>query len=326
MAGELAPRPAPAAALSALPARAPMRRERRKLIWGLAFISPWILGFCFFIVFPLGSSLWYSFTNYDLFQPPHWVGLENYAFMLHDATFWTAIYNTAYLAVFFVPLNIAFGIGLATLLNARVRGLAFYRTLAYLPTIVPAVASAILWLWLLNPNYGVVNLILGALHVPQPGWLASPVWSKPAYILMSLWASLGNTMLIFLAGLQGVPQSLYEAADLDGASRLTKFRHITLPMLSPVVFFNLILGIIASFTYFTQAFVITDANRFTGSLGAPLNSALFYSLYLYEAAFSYNAMGYASALAWVLFIIVLVLALLLFRTARRWVYYETEGR
>jgi multiple sugar transport system permease protein len=301
-------------------------RPARKLVWGLAFIAPWIVGFGAFIVYPLGSSLWYSFTNYDLFQPPKFVGLLNYAFMLHDPTFWTAIYNTAFLAVFYVPLNLALGLGLATLLNARVRGLPVYRTLAYLPTMVPAVASAILWLWLLNPNYGIVNLVLGALHLPQPGWLADPGWSKPSYILMSLWSSLGNTMLIFLAGLQGVPQSLYESADLDGASRFTKFRHITLPMLSPVVFFNLILGVIAAFTYFTQAFVITDANRFTGSLGAPLNSALFYSLYLYESAFTYNAMGYASALAWVLFLIVLGLALLLFRTARIWVYYETEGR
>jgi multiple sugar transport system permease protein len=325
MAGNLA-RAVRVPAASVPVTRRPLNRDTRKLLWGLAFISPWVVGFCAFIVFPLGSSLWYSFTNYDLFQPPQWVGLYNYAFMLHDATFWTAMYNTAYLAVFFVPLNIAFGIGLATLLNARVRGLAFYRTLAYLPTIVPAVASAILWLWLLNPNYGVVNLLLSDLHIAQPGWLASPAWSKPAYILMSLWASLGNTMLIFLAGLQGVPQALYEAADLDGAGRFTKFRHITLPMLSPVIFFNLILGIIATFTYFTQAFVITDANRFTGSLGAPLNSALFYSLYLYEAAFSYNAMGYASALAWVLFLMVLLLAIVLFRTARRWVYYETEGK
>lgn len=305
------------------------RRSQRKLAWGLFFISPWIIGFLAFTAYPMASSFYYSLTDYTVLQPvPDFIGLHNYGRMLHDGFFWTALYNTAYLAFFFVPLNIAFGVGMALLLNVKIRGQAIFRTLAYLPTIVPAVASAILWLWLLNPLYGVINGLLGAVGIAGPGWLADPTWSKPSYVMMSLWQALGNTMLIFLAGLQGVPDQLYEAAALDGAGPWSRFRHVTLPMLSPVLFFNAVLGIITAFTYFTQAYVITASALLKGggSLGAPLNSALFYVLYIYQNAFNYSDMGYACALAWVLFAIIMVLTALLFRTSGRWVYYESTGR
>jgi multiple sugar transport system permease protein len=305
------------------------RRARRKFFWGLFFISPWIVGFIAFTAFPMGSSLYYSLTNYTVLESvTKFLGLHNYAHMFKDHFFWTALYNTAYLAVFFVPLDILIGIGIAVLLNAKVRGQAAFRTLAYLPTIVPAVASAILWLWLLNPLYGVINGLLSSVGINGPGWLASPIWSKPAYVMMSLWQALGNTMLIFLAGLQGVPRYLIDSAKLDGAGPWLRFRHVTLPMISPMIFFNTVLGIIGSFTYFTQAYVITSSAGIHGSnqLGAPLNSALFYVLYIYQVGFNYGNMGYASGLAWILFIIIMLLTLVLFRSSGRWVYYESVGR
>jgi multiple sugar transport system permease protein len=305
------------------------RRARRKFFWGLFFVSPWIIGFIAFTAFPMVSSFYYSLTNYTVLQNvTKFLGAHNYTHMLHDHFFWTALYNTAYLAIFFVPLNILIGIGIAVLLNAKIHGQAIFRTLAYLPTIVPAVASAILWLWLLNPLYGVINGLLGAVGISGPGWLASPIWSKPAYVMMSLWQSLGNTMLIFLAGLQGVPVYLVDSAKLDGAGPLLRFRHVTLPMISPMIFFNTVLGIINSFIYFTQAYVITSSAGIHGSdqLGAPLNSALFYVLYIYQAGFNFGDMGYASGLAWVLFIIIMVLTVILTRSSGRWVYYESVGR
>jgi multiple sugar transport system permease protein len=305
------------------------RRSRRKFMWGLFFVAPWVIGFLAFTAYPMVKSLYYSLTDYQVLQPqPDFIGLDNYRHMLHDTFFWTALTNTAYLAAFFVPLNIVGGVAMALLLNAKVRGQALFRTLAYLPTIVPAVASAILWLWLLNPLYGVVNGLLGDIGISGPGWLSDPSWSKPAYVMMSLWQSLGNTMLIFLAGLQGVPDQLYEVADLDGADPIAKFRHVTLPMISPVLFFNAVLGIIAAFTYFTQAYVITSSAGIHGSdnLGAPLNSALFYVLYVYQNAFTYTDMGYACALAWVLFLIIMAFTIVLFKSSGRWVYYESQGR
>jgi multiple sugar transport system permease protein len=305
------------------------RRARRKLAWGVFFISPWIIGFLAFTAYPMLSSLYYSFTDYQVLQPvPNFIGLANYSRMLHDSFFWTALYNTAYLAVFFVPLNLGMGVGMALLLNVKIRGQAIFRTLAYLPTIVPAVASAILWLWLLNPLYGVINGLLHIVGIAGPGWLADPAWSKPSYVMMSLWQALGNTMLIFLAGLQGVPEQLYEAASLDGSGPWGKFRHVTLPMISPMLFFNAVLGIITAFTYFTQAYVITAPSLLKGggSLGAPLNSALFYVLYIYQNAFNYSDMGYACALAWVLFALIMAMTALLFLSSGRWVYYETTGR
>jgi multiple sugar transport system permease protein len=299
------------------------KEARRNLAAGLLFASPWIVGFCLFTIYPLASSLYYSFTNYDILQPPRWIGLDNYHTLLTgDSLIWTSLGNTFYYMILVVPLSTVLGIAMAMLLNMNVRGMAIYRTIYYLPTIVPAVASTLLWLWLLDPTHGVFNIVLGHLGLPTLGWFSDPNWSKPGLILISLWG-FGQSVVIYLAGLQGVPQHLYEAAMIDGAGWWSKTRHVTLPMLSPVIFFNVVIGLIGSFTYFTQAFVVGNA---TGGVGAPLNSTLFYALYLWQNAFQYLYMGYASAMAWVLVVIILICTLLIFRSSGRWVYYEGGTR
>lgn len=261
------------------------------------------------------ASLYYSFTNYNILSPAKWIGLANYTALVHDPLFWTALYNTVYYTVITVPLSTVFAIGLAMLLNMNVRGLAIYRTVFYLPAIVPAVASSILWLWLFNPSFGLIDSVLRGIGLPGPGWVFSVVWAKPALIIMGLWG-LGAPMVIYLASLQGVPQELYEAASIEGASTAHKIRYVTLPFLSPVILFNVILGLIGSFQIFTQAYVMTS--------GGPSNSTLFYALYMYEQAFQFLHMGYASAMAWVLFVLVLLATLMIFRSSARWVYYGGE--
>jgi multiple sugar transport system permease protein len=304
---------------------------RRNLMAGIIFASPWIIGFCVFTLYPLASSLYYSFTNYDILQPPRWVGLDNYKTILTgDNLIGVSLFNTFYFMSFVVPLSTVLGIAMAMLLNMKVRGMAIYRTIYYLPTIVPAVASTLLWLWLLDPTHGVVNLVLAYLGLPTVGWFSDPNWSKPALILVNLWG-VGQAVVIYLAGLQGVPQHLYEAAAIDGAGWWNKTWHVTLPMLSPVIFFNVVIGVIGAFTYFTQAFVVGNAiGSATGggqaAVGAPLNSTLFYALYLWQNAFQYLQMGYASAMAWVLVLIVLICSLIIFRSSGRWVYYEGGTR
>jgi multiple sugar transport system permease protein len=285
----------------------------RDLRNGLLFISPWIAGFLAFTIYPILASLYYSFNNYSILIPAEWVGLGNYkALFFEDPLFWVSLTNTLYYIAFALPLGIIIGVTLALFLNMKVKGMAIYRTIYYLPTIVPTIASAILWLWILNPQYGLLNSFLAKIGIQGPGWLASPEWSKPALIIMSWWG-LGGAVLIYLAGLQDVPQQLYEAAELDGANWLQKTIHITIPMLTPVIFFNLVMGLIGTFQYFTEAYVMTN--------GGPVNSTLFYALYLYRNAFVYLKMGYASSMAWLLFILVLTCTLLVFRTSARWVYY-----
>ena len=293
---------------------------RRNLIAGILFASPWIVGFCLFTLYPLVSSFYYSFTNYDVLQPPRWIGLNNYkTIFTGDALIATSLYNTFYFVVFTVPLSTVLGIAMAMLLNLRVRGMAAYRTIYYLPAIVPAVAGTILWLWLLDPTHGIFNLVLAHLGLPTLGWFSDPTWSKPSLILISLWG-VGQSVVIYLAGLQGVPQHLYEAAAIDGAGWWRKTWHVTLPRLSPVIFFNVVIGLIGGFTYFTQAFVV--GNAVSNAVGAPLNSTLFYALYLWQNAFAYLEMGYASAMAWLLVLIILICTLIIFRSSRWWVYYE----
>jgi len=215
-----------------------------------------------------------------------------------------------------VPLGMAVSLGVAMLLNARVKGMAFYRTIYYLPAIVPAVASSILWIWVLNPQFGLVNVALQRLFgIAGPQWLQSELWSKPSILLMGLWGA-GAGMIIWLAGLKGIPETLYEAAEIDGAGKCAAFRHVTLPMLSPYIFFNLIMGVIGTFQIFTQAYIMTS--------GGPVDSTLFYAYYLFNNAFRYFKMGYASALAWILFLIILALTLVQLRLGKRWVYYEGE--
>jgi len=290
---------------------------RRDLRNGLLFVSPWLLGLLIFTLYPIVASFYYSFTTYDIISPPVFVGLTNYKDLLtNDPLFWKAVGNTLYYVAIAVPLNLLVALSVALLLNLKVRGMVFYRTLFYLPSIVPDVAAALLWGWILNSQFGLANAFLRSLGLPTVGWFTDPAWSKPALILIGLW-SVGGAMVIFLAALQDIPEYLYEAADLDGATALSKTWHITLPMLTPTIFFNLILGMIGAFQYFTTAFVLTN--------GGPVSSTLFYSLLLYSNAFRYFKMGYGSAMAWLLVAFIFLLTWIVFKTANRWVYYEGEG-
>jgi multiple sugar transport system permease protein len=296
------------------------RATRRNLRNGLLFISPWLVGFLVFTVYPMGASLYYSFTDYNVLEPPTWVGFRNYRELFTtDPLFYKAVSNTILFALVSLPLGLVLGLTLALLLNVKVRGMAIYRTLFFLPSIVPDIASALLWAWLLNPQFGLINSFLRLIGVVPPGWLSDPNWSKPALLLIALW-SVGGSMIIYLAALQEVPSDLYEAATLDGAGRFAKLRHITLPMISPTIFFNLVLGTIGTLQYFTTAFVLT------GGQGTPVDSTLFYNMLLYRNAFTYLKMGYASAMAWLLFIVILILTFLIFRSSRRWVFYMGETR
>jgi multiple sugar transport system permease protein len=293
------------------------RAERRSIFVGLAFIAPWLIGFVVFTAYPVAASLYYSLTDYPILKPPRWVGLENYATLLfRDEYFWRyAVFNTAYMFLE-LPATVVLGVGLATLLNQRLRGMGLYRTVFYLPSVVPTVAIAMLWLWVLNPQYGLANEMMRSVGLDPLGWITDPKWAKPSFILMDLWG-VGGGMVIYLAALQGVPEHLYEAALLDGAGRWSKFWHVTLPMISPVIFFNVILGIIGTFQYFTQTYIMTK--------GGPELSTMFYALYLFQNAFEFFRMGYACAMAWILFLITLAATLAVFRSSARWVYYEGEG-
>ena len=294
------------------------RKVDRESIWGYVFVSPWIVGFLIFTLGPVIASFALSFTDYELIVAPVWVGFKNYRTLLtEDRLFGLALYNTAYYTVFSVPLGIIVAFLLGMLLNVQLPGMKIYRTVFYLPTVTSGVAVAILWIWLFNPQFGLINYILRSVGLPAPGWLVDPDWSKPAFILMSLWG-VGGTAVIFLAGLQGVPRSLYEAAEIDGANSWQRFWHVTIPMMSSVIFFNSVMGVIGSFQVFTSAYVMTR--------GGPQDSTLFYVLYLFKKGFGMLQMGYAAALAWILFIIILLLTLLQLRLADRWVYYEGEAK
>ena len=297
----------------ALPWRRASRQERHNLRMGLLFAAPAILGLLIFVAYPIAASIYYSFTSYSVLQPPRWVGLENYRTLLFDdPVFYTTMWNTLYMAVFTIPLSVVVAMGLAMLLNLKVRGQAFYRTIFYLPTIVPFVASSVLWLWIYNPQYGIFNSLLWYVGISGPGWLGDPQWSKPALIIMNLW-TVGSWMVIYLAGLQDVPQELYEAAEIDGARWWDKTRHLTIPFMSPYLLFSVILMLIGIFQYFTQVAVMTN--------GGPADSTRVYALYLYQNAFTYFRMGYASAMAWLLFIFIVILTVIIFRTSARRVYY-----
>jgi multiple sugar transport system permease protein len=291
------------------------RREIRKILVGLAFISPWVVGFLWLTLYPMLASLYYSFTDFQILGAPEWAGLANYQEMFfRDKLFWVSMGNTLYYALISIPVGTVVGIGLALLLNRNVRGMSIYRTLYYVPTVVPAVASIMLWAWILNPQVGLVNFLLGMIGIKGPGWFNDPYWSKPALIVLGLWG-MGSAVVIYLAGLQDVPSHLYEAASLDGANGLQQTWHVTIPLLTPTILFNVVMGLIGAFQYFTQAYVAQ------GAFGGPLNSLLFYNLYLYRNAFAYYRMGYASALAWFLLVLVLAVTLAIFKTTGRWVHY-----
>lgn len=292
---------------------------------GYLFIAPWLLGLLFFTAGPMLASFYMSFTSWTMLSPPKWVGLGNYTTLATgDPLFYTSIYNTVYYVIFSVPLGMVVSLLLALLLNQKVKGISILRTIFYLPSVTNLVAISVLWVWIFNPEFGLLNNVLRTMGIEGPYWLQSETWSKPSLILMSLW-SVGGGMIIYLAALQSIPQQLYEAAELDGANIWHKLKSITIPMLTPAIFFNLIMSIIGSFQVFTQAYVMTQGKS-PGTEGGPANSTLFYVLYLYKKAFQQFKMGYASAMAWVLFVVILVLTLIQFKLSKRWVYYEMETR
>ncbi len=303
-------------------AKRPFSLRQYEARWGYIFISPWIIGFILFTLGPMIASMVFSFTDYKIVSPPVFVGFANYIKMFtNDPDFWHSLGVTATYAVFAIPLNLVIGFALAFLLNQKVPGMSIWRTIYYIPSVLAGVAVAILWGLIFNPKFGILNWVLGLFGITGPGWLSSPDWALPALIIMSLW-SVGGGMIIYLSGLQGIPTTLYEAAQLDGANGWKQFFRITVPLMSPVILYNLVIGIIGTFQYFTEVYVLTSG--MTGGVGGPAKSTLFYNIYLYSNAFRYLNMGYASAMAWVLFIIVLVLTLLVFRSSAAWVYYEGE--
>ncbi len=282
-------------------------------VWFFLFISPWIIGFLVFTAGPMLASIAISFMRWELLSPPQFVGLKNWTAMLEDDLFWQSLKVTSIYTVLNVPVALTFAFLLALLMNVRVRGISFFRTLYYLPSLVSGVAVAMLWMWILNPKFGLINWLLSLVGITGPEWIYSKSWVIPSFVMMNLWG-VGTSMVIFLAGLQSVPSELYEAAELDGAGSLRKLWSVTIPIVSPVILFNLIIGMINSFQVFTQAYVMTG--------GGPGNASLFYVLYLYRNAFQYFQMGYASALAWVLFGIIAFFTYLVFRTSRERVFYQ----
>lgn len=287
-------------------------------MWGFLFITPWLVGFVLWVLGPMLASLALVFTDWQILSPPTFSGLKNIQTLLSDRFVGIALYNTAYFTFIYVPLNLAVALGLAMLVNRPTRGITAIRTLFYLPSVTPTVAYTALWIWVLNSDYGLINILLRQVGIKGPRWLGDPDWAKPALILMSLWG-FGSVALIFLAALQGVPETLYEAASLDGAGRWATFAKVTLPMISPAILFNLVVGMINSFQIFTSAYVIAQGS----TPGGPVNSTLFLVIYLYNAGFRDFQMGYASALAWLLFLIVVVLTGLQFLGSKRWVHYES---
>lgn len=292
----------------------------REMLECYVFIGPWLIGFLLFIAGPIVTTFGFSFQDMDTVSgPATYIGFDNYVRMFtQDRLFWTCLYNTVYFVFFVVPIGVMSGLTLAVLLNQKVPAISVYRTIYYLPVVIPAVSSALLWMWIFNGQYGLLNQVLRLLYLPAPAWLADPTWSKPAFIIMSVWGSIGSPMVIYLAGLQGIPTELYEASEIDGATRWAKFRHITIPMLSPVIFFNLIISVIGSFQIFTASYIMTG--------GGPLDSTRFYMIYLFQQAFGYFRMGYASAMAWVLFVIILIVTILQFRFLGVRVYYESDTK
>jgi multiple sugar transport system permease protein len=288
-------------------------------ITGYLFASPVILGLLIWVIGPMIGVLLISLTDWNVLTAPNWVGIRNYVRLFtSDLYFW----NTLKVTIYYVVLNVActtlYSLVVALLLNQKIVGRGIYRSIFYLPTIVPVVASSALWLWLFNPEFGLLNMMLQGIGLPRSLWISSPTTVVPSIVIMSVWAGAGNTIVIFLAALQGVPRELLEAVAIDGGNWWHRFRAITLPMISPVTFFNVVTGLIASFTIFTQSYVMTE--------GGPGNASLFYVLLLYREGFQRNNLGGAAALSWVLIIIVSLLSLLIFRTSRRWVYYEGEER
>jgi len=292
-------------------------RERREAIDGYISITPWIIGFLIFTLGPLLASIYFSFTEWTLTRPPEWVGIDNYVRMFtRDPLFLQALKVTGNFVLLSVPLKLVFGLALALLLNLKLRGMNFYRTVFYIPAVISGVAVSLMWIWLLQPDTGIINTLLEMIGIQGPKWFWDPAWALPSVALMSVW-SVGGSAIIYLAGLQNIPPHLYEAAQIDGAGQWARFWSITLPLLTPTLFFQLIVEMIESFKVFTQAFVITK--------GGPLKATYFYLYYFYEEAFQNFNMGYASALALILVIIIMTATIILNYTSKHWVYYESDS-
>jgi multiple sugar transport system permease protein len=292
-----------------------MSLRRREALFGFLFILPAVFGFVVFVAGPILASLYFSLTEFKIISAPRWIGLTNYLKLTTDPIFWQSLKVTLVYAVLSLPIGLVLSLGLAVLMNQKLRGIAFWRTVYYLPAVISGVAVAVLWRWILNPDFGLLNVLLKYAGIKGPAWLQNPSTALPSLVMISLWG-VGGSMVIYLSGLQGIPSELYEAAEIDGATSWKRFLHVTLPMLSPVIFFNVVMGLIGSFQWFTEPFVMTH--------GGPEQSTLSFMLNLYNNAFQFFKMGYASALAWVLFVLVLLLTLAVFRSSPMWVHYEAE--
>ena len=294
----------------------------REAVEGYLFISPWLVGLLVFTLYPFVSGFWYSLSDFDALTPAQWVGLENYRrILVEDELFWKAVYNTVWYTAAYVVPAVVLGLMLAVLLNQKVTGITLFRTLFYLPSIVPSVASIALFMFILHGRFGLLNETLYRLFgIVGPHWLTSPQWTKPSFVLWGLWG-VGGGMVIYLAGLQNVPDSLHEAAKIDGAGTIRRFLSITIPMISPTLLFAFVMTVIGSFQIFTPVFLLGSINGITGG---PQNSLVFWVVHIYNHAFFYFRMGYASALAWLLFLLLMALTLVQFRLSSKWVYYEGE--
>lgn len=296
------------------PRRHRLSQTTRHTINGLLFASPWIIGLLAFWIYPTLASVYYSFTKFNGVADPQWIGLANYLELPNDDEFRAAVYNTFYFAALSIPLAIVAAFGLAMMLNTKIKGQTFYRTIYFLPTLVPEVALALVWVLIFTPKSGLIETPFRFLGLRGPCWLTCTDWSRETLVLLALWI-IGQQVILYLAGLQDVPKDLYDAADVDGANFFYKFRHVTIPMMTPVVFFHLVTSVIGAMQFFAIPYIMT------GGTGFPANSTLFYSIYLYKNAFHYFEMGYASAMAWLLFVTTLLITLVIFRSARMWVYY-----
>jgi len=291
--------------------------SRREAFTFYVLIAPWAVGFLVFLAWPMVRSLYLSFTDYSLLSPPVWVGFQNYQRIFADPDFWQSLKVTLIFALGSVPGGTIIALAIAMVLSQKLRGINFWRTIFFMPSILSSIAVAILWLFIFRPEGGLLNIALGWIGIQGPSWITSETWALPALILMSWW-TVGGQMVIYLAGLKGIPDTFYEAAEIDGANGWQKFRFVTIPMLSPTIFFNVVLGIIGALQVFDVGWVMTR--------GGPNKATLFYMINLYQRAFAYVQMGYASALAWILFIIIMAITLLVIRSSAVWVYYEAETK
>ncbi|WP_053371865.1 carbohydrate ABC transporter permease [Paenibacillus sp. FJAT-27812] len=289
------------------------RKRNKKAKYFYIFIGPWLIGAILFALYPIIASAYYSFTEYNIVNSPKWIGLGNYEELFHDKIFWLSVKATVKYMLLSIPIQLGLALFFAVLINQKIPFKGFFRTAMYVPSMVSGAAMSLMWLWVFNPKVGLINYMLSWFCVDGPSWLFDEKWALIGIIIMSLW-TVGGGMIIFLAGLQGVPQSLYEASDIDGGGRLRSFWHITLPMISPVILFQLIMGMIESFQVFTQAYVMTQ--------GGPNYSTMFYVYYLYQNAFTNSRMGYASAMAWILLLVIMFFTLLVMRMSKKLVHYE----